>query len=196
MRELLVRPDVIFLLLALACLAFVVEAANPGMTVPGATGVTLLLGAGLGIREQPVTPWGFVLIGLALLAFAAEQVVDEPGAGALGGALLLLATGLVLFPDERVEPAVLLPVSGFVGVGAVVAARTARRVRYARRPVHHPGDYAGEVVTVAHPRGERASVRLDGTWWTAVAAEELVTGQRVRVLRREGLTLIVEPVEE
>lgn len=46
------------------------------------------------------------------------------------------------------------------------------------------------VITSCHPNGQ---VRLDGEIWGARCDEGATTGDTVRVVGREGLTLIVEP---
>lgn len=192
----LLSPEVIFLLLALAGLAFVVEAANPGMAVPGSIGVALVLAAGYGVTQRPVTTAGLGLVGMAVVSLVLEQFGRQRWAGGIAGSLLLMAGGLVLFRDAPVNRWLLVATSAAVGAASVAAARTSRRVRYARRPVHHPGDYTGRVVVVDRAEGRRGSVRLEGTWWTAAAERDLRPGQRVRIVGRDGLTLLVEPFEE
>ena len=197
MAELVADPDVIFTLLALAALAFVFEGANPGMTVPGATGIGLLLAAGIGLSHRPASAWGLITMGLAALLLGAEQLPRSQGAGPVAAVLALMLGGFLLYPFQHgVNRWLLLVLSTIVAGGAVVAARTARRVRYGRRPVHSPGDHRDRVVRLDRGDGHRGQVKLDGTWWTVEAEAPLVAGQPVRITGRRGLVLLGEPLPD
>lgn len=197
MIDVLADPNVAYILLAATCLAFLAEAANPGMSVPGTTGIVLLVLAGLGLLRLPTTPWGLVLIAVALVLFGAEQFSKDRWAGPLAGTLILMLGGLLLFSEPvGVNRWVLLLTAMVVAAGAVVTARTARRVRMARRPTRHPADHRGRILTLDRADGTRGQVKLDGTWWTVQSDEELTSGQHIRVTDRTDLVLFVEPVEE
>ena len=49
------------------------------------------------------------------------------------------------------------------------------------------------VITACRPRGQ---VRVDGEIWQAQCAADALVGDSVRVVDREGLTLVVEPGEQ
>jgi membrane protein implicated in regulation of membrane protease activity len=59
----------------------------------------------------------------------------------------------------------------------------------------HSTDAETVIVDPIHPQ-QAGSVKFMGTWWRARCRQSmgLATGTRVRVVDRENLTLIVEPI--
>ena len=198
MLDALATPDVIVVVVALAQVALLVEAANPGMTVPGAAGVALLVLAGALLSRTPANDGGLALMFAALVLLGFVQRGREPMAAAYGGTLLLMLGALVAFDDPGANRWVLTAAATTAGVGSVVAARTARRIRYGpdRRPVHDPADHRGQVVTIDRIGAGGPQSKIDGQWWTLEGDRPLQVGERVRITSRQGLTLRVDPLEE
>jgi membrane-bound ClpP family serine protease len=81
-----------------------------------------------------------------------------------------------------------------VAAAAVEVAETAFWIRYSRRRRARVGPEAligarGEAVTDCRPEGQ---VRLSGELWQARCDAGVEAGASVRVVAREGLTLVVE----
>jgi membrane-bound serine protease (ClpP class) len=49
------------------------------------------------------------------------------------------------------------------------------------------------IVTIALPAGSEGMIRVHGELWRAISKQNVAVGERVRVLRVEGLQLLVEP---
>ena len=92
--------------------------------------------------------------------------------------------------------AVLLPVTGVVAGGVVVAGRLVVRSQKARSAMTGEQQYVGRVVTVGRADGKRGQAFLDGAWWNVRSeGTELSKGDEVRVVGNEGLDFLVERVE-
>ncbi len=84
-----------------------------------------------------------------------------------------------------------------VVAGAVLVeiAETLVLIRLSRRPRSRVGAEAligasGETVSECRPSGQ---VRVDGELWQAWCEEGAAPGERVRIVARDGLTLVVQP---
>jgi membrane-bound serine protease (ClpP class) len=113
-------------------------------------------------------------------------------AGDNGWVIILVGVLVAIFvvPDAWTVPVV-------VGAVALEVTETVIGVRLSRRgapkvDVDHVIGQVGVVVQACHPRG---SVRVGGEPWTARCEAGADVGDRVQVRAREGLTLVVEPVD-
>lgn len=105
--------------------------------------------------------------------------------------ILLIAIGLAIFvvPDPWKVPVV-------VAGGAIEAAETAIEVWWSRRqrPTVGPEAIIGAVGTVVRDCRPDGQVRVRGETWKARCDAGADADARVRVVAREGLTLLVERV--
>ncbi len=189
--QLIADPNLAFLFISIGTLAVIYELASPGVGLAGTAGVILLILGFFALSVLPVTIAGLALLVLAAVLLTAE-VFAPTGAFAAGGAAALLLSGLFLFEGSvGVSPGVLVPVTVLLGGGTFAAGRLAWRARRAR-PVSGDDALVGEVATVSE---SGAMAHVAGAWWNVRARDgELAPGQRVRVVGREDLNLIVEPV--
>lgn len=204
--QILVNPNMAFLLMLLGLAGIAFEVFNPGMIFPGAIGVIALLLGLYGTAQLPVTAAGIALLVLGLGMIVAETQL--PTGGVLGGVgvLGLALGGLLLFDTEPgfgINPAVVIAAAVFIG-GLLVFA--IHKVREAHRGKVHTGweeliGFEGDVRQPIDPVGQ---VWVDGGLWRATPAEGAADGDtrrlrergvRVRVEAVEGLTLRVRPLE-
>jgi membrane-bound serine protease (ClpP class) len=193
---LMTDPSVIYLLLLAGLLGIAFEATHPGIYAPGVIGVICLLVGGYGLNLLPIDYAGVTLMLLGLGLMATEAFVPSFGAFVLGGVSAFVIGSLMMFN----APGAHLPLPVIVGAALTSAVLLGGvltlLVRLRRRPVSSgtetligaPGrtltgwsDRSGEVIV----RGER---------WRARAEVPIQSGQNVRVIARDGLTLLVEPV--
>jgi membrane-bound serine protease (ClpP class) len=206
--QLLVNPNIAFLLLSVGLLGIAIEVFNPGLIFPGSFGVVALLLGLYGTAQLPVTAAGIALLLVGVGLIIAEAHL--PTSGILGGAGVagLAAGGLLLFDTdsdalEVSVPAVLtiaLLLGGFMAfaVQKVVAAR--------RNPVHTGWEeLVGAVGEIREPLTPVGQVYVDGALWRASLLEGADDGDaervgergvRVRVDSVDGLTLRVRPLSE
>jgi membrane-bound serine protease (ClpP class) len=195
--QVLADPTLAFLFLSLGTLAVLYELAAPGHGFSGVIGVILLILGFFALSVLPVSVAGLALLALAAGLWAAELFAPGTGFFAAGGAVALVLAGLFLFEGMRVNPAVLLPTALVLGVGALVAGRLTWRVRHSP-PVTGAGTLIGATAPVARVADGSADLQVQGAWWGAVTGDgtALRPGQLVRVVGRDGLRLVVEPVAD
>ncbi len=193
----IVEPDAFFLLLIIGVLGLYTEFTHPGVIAPGVFGGICMVLALYAMHLLPVNFAGLLLIVLAIVLFVLEAKFTSHGVLLLGGivSMLLGATFLIRSP--------LTP--GGVSLGVALAATVPfalltvflmRLVLKSRRWKSSTGreELMGEhgVVTTEVPAGGEGMIRIHGELWRATAKDGLQQGSAVRVLRVDGLKLVVE----
>lgn len=198
--QLLVNPNIAFLLLLVGIAGIAIEVFNPGTLVPGALGaISLLLGL-YGTAQLPVTVVGILLLLLAVGLIIAETQI--PG-GVLGGAgvVALIAGGLLLYDTDSdefgISPPVVIALGLAIGIGLVFVIRKVLEARHG--PVLTGWEeMVGAEGVVREPLVPIGQVFARGALWRARASAAdpdpegpIERGDRVRVESVDGLTLEV-----
>jgi len=193
---LLSDPNIAFLLLSLGGLGLLIELINPGIFAPGIFGIIMLILAFFALGTLPVNWAGVALILIAFGLFAGEIFI-APGIGAfgIGGAIALIAGGLLLTTSDQPE----FQVSRWfvVAVGVVFAGFFLMVMMAIMRMRKMPVSMGVEAMI-----GERATARsylnpegfvfVRGERWKAIAEDAPVPeGTPVEVTSVKGLTLTV-----
>jgi membrane-bound serine protease (ClpP class) len=195
MLALLSDPSLVYLLLLAGLFGVTFEFTHPGVFAPGVIGVICLLLGGYGLNLLPVDYAGLALAVLGLGLMTAEAFVPAFGAFVLGGAAAFAIGSLLMFNASGLRP------PGWLVAGATLLSAflfglvLTLLVRARRRPVV-TGTAALEGLpgSILGWDGERGDVLVQGERWRASAAHALSPGQSVRVVGRQGLTLLVEEV--
>lgn len=194
----LMQPNILVLLLALGGLLVCVEFNAPGIVVPGAVGLFLILLALFELHRMHLQTWAAALLLIALALLLLEAKFFTRGVLALLGiaALVVALAHLVAADDPRARVSWGVAAGAGVGFGVVACGLAALGER-ARRTKILTGAEAmlgQEAVaqTVLLPEGQ---VLVRGEIWAARLGTiaGAAKGQRLRVVAVEGLVLIVEP---
>ncbi len=204
--HLLSDPNIAFVLFTIGFYGLLYELLNPNFVTGIMGGIAIIL-AFIGFGSLPLNLAGLLLIGLGIVLFVLEQTVTSHGLLAIGGIVCFVLGGAALYtepgnptgPDVSVALPVLLTMTllsaGFMTLITVMAIRS-RRLQTAQGLIGAglPAETVGEVRRPLTPIG---SVYAGGEEWTARAADErpLQRGTSVRIVRQDGLTLIVEPAD-
>jgi len=191
-------PNIAVILMMIGIYGILFEFWSPGALVPGVVGgISLLLGL-TALSVLPVNYGGLALILLGLALMVGE--VFAPGFGVLGvaGIAAVVVGAIFLFDPAAadIDYAVAWPV--IIGIGLTSAAALAVVVRIALRARRYPTITGAEQMigiegTVVDWNGIDGTVRAHGEVWSGRGPQSLASGQRVRIVGRDGLTLVVEP---
>jgi membrane-bound serine protease (ClpP class) len=206
--HLLSDPNVAFILLTLGFYGLLFELQSPNF-VTGILGAIALILAFIGFGSLPLNVAGLILIGLAVLLFVLETTVTSHGLLAVGGLICFLLGAFTLYtapgspaaPDVAVATPLIVAMTAVTAVFVGVVLVTVARVR--RRSLAFAGVYgAGGTMTVPPGTVGVARTALEpigvvyaaGEEWTARAKGDaaIPSGQSVRVVGQEDLTLVVE----
>jgi membrane-bound serine protease (ClpP class) len=194
----LANPNVAFILMSIGTLGIIYELASPGIGAGGVIGVVALVLAFFSLAVLPVSAVGVIFLLLAAALFIGELFAPGVGVFAAMGTVALVLAALFLFTEEgpgvELSLAAVLPVAIVMFAAVLFAGRLALRARMAPPSTDRVLAAAEAEVRLTHGQ---AQAFVDGAWWSVrpEVAGELHHGQRVRVLRREDLELVVEPVE-
>ncbi len=201
--EILVNPNISYLLILLGLIGLGIEVFSPGLIAPGTLGVISLLLGLYGSAQLPVTIAGILLLVLGVAMIVAEAHLPTHGILGASGVAALIASGLLLYDTNtsafEISPVVVVVVGLLLGGGLAFAVERAVR---ARRQPKRTGweELIGAIGEVREPLDPVGQVFVHGALWRAELAgsdgdrRPLGRGSRVRVESVEGLTLRVSPV--
>jgi membrane-bound serine protease (ClpP class) len=192
--DLLIDPNVVYIMLTIGLIGIIVELWNPGLIFPGTVGAISLIISLYAAQVLPVSWAGLLLILLAGGFIGAEPFVVSHGALTVAGAVCFVLGGLLLFEPSGGLYEVSVPL--LIGVSATLALMMGfivmKIVQVRQRPVE---------VGVHSVIGAEGVVRRDGMvfvngeLWRARTenGEPLRSGERVQIEGVEGLELRVRP---
>lgn len=190
------EPAVVYLAFTLAAALCLVEVALPTFGVAGGASAVLTIIAVLGLVEQD-NPWWPTLIlaaiGVALWAVGlARNVRSRPTAVAAAACFAGGSIGFALSSDSPLTLAIALAAS-VAGPLAYPRLATATASLMDEPPTTGMESLVGRPATVARWEGDRGTVRLDGTFWTATCSTSLApaAGDTVEVTGFDGNVLRV-----
>ena len=193
------NPTIAYILLLLGAYGLFFELMSPGYVLPGVIGAICLLLALYAFQLLPVNYAGLALIAVGIGFMVAELFVSGFGALGIGGVIAFVIGSVILFdPDisgyapslPLIAGVALLSAGFFMGV-------LAKALKVRRRPVVSGAEeMVGSIGQAAEDFAGSGWVRAHGEAWHAFSIAALKRGQKVRVTRIEGLTLIVEPLQE
>ncbi|MCC6167786.1 MAG: nodulation protein NfeD [Caldilineaceae bacterium] len=191
----LADPSVAAILLSLGVLGLFVEIRSPGFGVPGILGIVSILLAFYGLGQLDANLTGLALMAVALALFIAEAFTPTFGVLAVGGIVAFILGGALLFDTPGIQVPWTTLIVLALALGGFTVFAGAKALAAQRQPVYSGGEgLIGRIATVKAPfaAGETGSVFVQGEWWNAHLDEgSLSQGEQVRVVGRDGFTLIV-----
>lgn len=201
----LTDPNVAFILLMIGVYGIIFEFMSPGHIAPGVVGAICLIVGLMALSVMPLNLAGVALLVAGLAMMVAEVFLPGFGVLGVGGAVAFLLGGLFLFDPAGADidfsvawPVLIAAVVTnalllFGLVGMIMRVRRRKVVTGAEQMI----GLEGEVLDwQAGEQGGRGRIRVHGEIWSARASQPLGAGTRVRVDRRDGLTLHVGRIGE
>jgi membrane-bound serine protease (ClpP class) len=188
-------PNLLYLLLVAGIWLAALALLSPGTGVLELLAFIALAGAGLGTLVLPLNSWALVLMGLGVVFYILSLRIEKFEIWLVFSALTLSVGSAFLFrtsePGPAVSPLLALAVSLLTLGYFWLAVRSSLRAQH-ERPSIDPSNVLGEIGEVRTDLDPTGSIYVAGELWTARADEVIRTGEKVRVVDREGLLLIVE----
>jgi membrane-bound serine protease (ClpP class) len=197
--QLLVDPNIVFLLLAIGVQALLIELTHPGAWVPAFFAVVCLSLAAYGLGFLPVNWFGLIFIIMAFVLFVVDIKTPTHGALTIAGVVSFIVGALVLFNSTGTPQfqRVSLPLVIFVGVflGLIFTIILGYALRAQKRPIitgrESLAGGTGIAVSEFDPAGQ---VQAAGELWSAEAVDgsrKIHKGDTVELVKVEGLRLKV-----
>lgn len=193
------NPNIAYILMMIGLVGLYFELAHPGAIFPGVIGGICLILSFFAFRTLPVNYAGILLILLGVFLFIAEIKVASYGLLTVGGVVSLALGSIMLFespvPYLRASFSVIIPTVVVTAAFFIFALTMAIKAQMAKPATGSEGlvDETGIARTRIDPEGQ---VFVHGEWWNAYSDEIIEAGQKIRVLKTEGLKLKVEKLRK
>lgn len=205
--QILVNPNLVFILLSVGVQALLIELSNPGAWVPGFIAAVCLTLAVYGLGILPVNWFGIIFILLAFVLFILEIKTPTLGGLTAAGVISFIIGALVLFNSPSVPSFQRVSVPLVIGTGIFLGLIFFTIVLFALRAQRRPvltgaaglAELAGQVGVARGDLTPSGPVQLGSELWTATLEDlsaRVPKGSRVEVVRVEGLQLRVRKIED
>jgi membrane-bound serine protease (ClpP class) len=191
-------PNISYILLLIGLAGLYFELSTPGAILPGVIGGISLLLAFFGLSTLPVNYTGILLIIFGVILFIAEIKVISHGMLTVGGIISLILGSLLMFdtpePALRLSLQVMVPAVVVVSSFFIVVITLAVKAQMRK---HFTGAEAmiGAEADVVSDIDREGDVFLMGEYWRATSHEPIRKGAKVKIVKVDGLKLIVEEIK-
>ncbi len=196
--ELLVNPNIAYVLLLLGSILLMMSLVTPGTHVLEIGTLFLLVLAGYDVYRLGFNLWALIVLVVSLVPFI--YAIQKPKRELfLGLSFLGLVVGSVyLFPSPGFVPAVNPFLAVVVSILAVaflwLVIRKGIQIHHTQ-PLQDLETLIGQVGQAKTPVHTEGAVQVASELWSARSVHPIPAGERVKVLAREGFTLIVEGLD-
>ncbi|OGC85377.1 MAG: serine protease [candidate division Zixibacteria bacterium RBG_19FT_COMBO_42_43] len=188
------NPTIAYILLNLGMLGIFFELSNPGSILPGVVGAICLILAFFAFQSLPINLAGLLLILLALLLFILEVKVPSHGALTIGGVISMLIGSFMLInspsPYMKISVLVILVTVLSVALFFIFAVGMGLKAQR-KKPTTGDKGLIGEIGLTKSRIDPDGYVFIQGELWKAYSDAPIETGQKVKVIGVENLTLKV-----
>lgn len=194
--DLLLDPNIAYILLVLGSMLLVLAALNPGSGILELGAIFLLILAGWGIYNLSINAYALGLLLIGFIAFL--LAVRPPGRRLLlvVSILALVVGSSFLFQGEGWQPAInpwLALVLSTISAGSFWLIATKVLEAASVRPTHDLSRLIGEIGEAKSDILLEGSVQVAGELWTARSDTQIQDGSLIQVIGRDGFILLVEP---
>jgi membrane-bound ClpP family serine protease len=196
--ELLINPNVAYLILVVGVMLTVMALFAPGTGILEISALFTLLLAGWEMTQLPINVWALVLLVLGVIPFI-FAVRKSHNIAYLVVALIAFVIGSAyLFqgeawwqPGVNIFLAIIVSAlaSGFIWFAATKVLEADKM-----KPRMDLGKIIGETGEAKTDIHDEGSVQIGSELWSARSKVQIYEGSEVRVIKREGFILEVEPV--
>jgi membrane-bound serine protease (ClpP class) len=196
----LANPNIAYFLLILGFYGILYEIIHPGTIFSGVLGALCLILGLFSLQILPVNFAGLMLIILAFVLFLLEVYVASYGLLTIGGIISLVLGSAMLFnsPDSffRVSASTIITVLfttlGFLGILIFAVSKTLKK-----KPSSGKEGMEGEEgIAIDNFISGEGYIKVHGEIWRASSVDEIKKGEKVKVLKVDGLTLEVIKVKK
>jgi membrane-bound serine protease (ClpP class) len=195
--DILLNPNVAYLLLVVSIVLVIMALFAPGTGILEIGALFLLLLTAWEMTQLPINYWALAILILGVIPFI-FAVRKSHKLGYLAIALAAFIIGSIfLFQGETplqpgVNPALAIIVSalacGFLWIAVTKVLESEKM-----RPKHDLGRIIGDIGEAKTDIYNEGSVQIDSELWSARSEAPIPLGTKVRVVKREGFILEVEP---
>ena len=193
--DILLNPNIAYILLVLGSVLLLMAIVTPGTHLLEGGAFLMLVLAGYAIYYLGFNLWALIVLVLSLVPFVyaiqkpkRERFLALSLVGIIIGSVYLFPSGGWL---PAVNPVVAVVVSALSAGFLWLVVRKGIQAHHAR-PLQDLSALIGKTGQAKTPVHENGSVQVAGELWSARSEKSIPADSRVRVVSREGFTLVVE----
>jgi len=176
------------------------EVTNPGAIVPGVAGAIALILLLYGVSALPLNTAGFILIGLAIVLFAAEAFTPTFGILLTGGSVAFFLGALMLFQDLPKEMQLswywLVPATILTALFFGWIATAGIKAQYSENKTGKEALIGKKAEVTDDINQTSGKIFISGEYWNAISNQKINAGQYCEIVQIDGLTATVKPLTE
>lgn len=195
--DFLLQPDIAYLVLLSGILITLMAIVTPGTGLLEVCAFFSLVLSGYSVYNLSINWWALIMLILSVLPFV--YAIQKPKREIfLGASIFLLMLGSIfLYAADDWKPAV-NPVLAFISSSLTTAFLWIAVRKTIQAAAASPSNTLESLIGVTgkariNINGE-GSVQVGGELWSARSEKSIPAGSKIRVVRREGFTLVVEKV--
>jgi membrane-bound serine protease (ClpP class) len=192
------NPNIAYILMMIGLVGLYFELAHPGAIFPGVIGGICLILSFFAFRTLPVNYAGILLILLGVFLFIAEIKLTSYGLLTVGGVVCLALGSIMLFespvPFLRASLGVIIPTVLVTAAFFIFALTMAIKAQMAKPATGSEG-LTGETGVARTRLDPEGKVFVHGEFWNAYTDGTIEEGEKIRILKAEGLRVKVEKLK-
>jgi membrane-bound serine protease (ClpP class) len=190
-----INANIAYLLLMFGAIFVMMALVTPGTHLMEGAALLLLAGAGYEVLQLGFNVWALIVLALALVPFIyAIRAPRREWALALS-ILGLIVGSLYLFPGTgwlpAVNPVLAVTISALRAGFLWIAVRKGMQAHHSH-PLQDLKSLIGQIGLAKTSVFDSGSVQVASELWSARSGKSIPAGSRIRVISREGFTLVVE----
>jgi membrane-bound serine protease (ClpP class) len=197
--ELLLNPNLAYLLLVVGGLLAILALFTPGTGVLEVGALFILILAGWMVYNLPINPWALILLVLGVVPFIlALRKSKRQLFLALAILAFVIGSSFMFRGDSWWQPAVNPFLAGVVSIATagflwftVIKVMDADR----RKPSHDLNSLVGVIGETRTAVEDEGTAQIGSELWTVRSARPIPVNAKVRVVEREGFVLLVEEIK-
>ena len=195
--DILINPNVAYLLLVISIIVTILALFAPGTGILEIGALFLLLLTGWEMTQQPINYWALGVLILGVIPFILAVRKSHKLVYLVIALIAFIIGSIYLFKGEYwwqpgVNPVLAIVVSilacGFLWIAVTKVLESEKM-----RPKHDLGRIIGDIGEAKTDIFDEGSVQIDSELWSARSDALIPSGSKVRVIKREGFILEVEP---
>ncbi len=198
--EILVDPNVAYLLLVVGVVLAIMALFAPGTGVLEVSALFVLFLAGWDISQQAINLWALVVLILGVIPFAvAMRRSRNPAFLAIALVAFVIGSAYLFQGTAAWKPGVnpvLAIIASIIASGYLWIAGTKVLETEKLKPRHDLAKLIGEEGEARTDIHAEGSVQLGSELWSARSEIPIHSGSKVKVTKRDGFILEVEPIPE
>lgn len=191
-------PTIAYILFIIGIYGLFFELYNPGAIFPGVIGAISLILAFYAMNTLPVNYAGILLILLAIVLFLLEIKIPSYGVLTIGGVISFVVGSIMLFDPEvpfvKISWEVIITVTAATVLFFVFAVGMGIRAQKKKTVVGREFLAESSADALEDFSAGKGQVSFEGEIWQAESSEAIRKGDRVKVVKVEGLKLTVKKI--